>query len=210
MKLIYVKRLNHAQNIMLDLCFRHRCILLPLSSEVDGTSVGIIPEITPHLFSLVPHYEVKFVALPWARAQLSVEKGAADGFVTYPSGKRKQYALFTKGVANKIDFGYLIYPKDHERRIELEEAQSFQDLKSFKAVIQSGVGWEQDNIPDYIKRVPANNLDTMTHLLFFRRQGDFFIMPPSQAMFYAKKFGYQNNVAYRRAAFINDAEIPLV
>ena len=136
-----------------------------------------------------------------------------EGFQTGLLQQLKNVALNRSAdliVANKIDFGYLIYPKDHERRIELEEAQSFQDLKSFKAVIQSGVGWEQDNIPDYIKRVPANNLDTMTHLLFFRRQGDFFIMPPSQAMFYAKKFGYQNNVAYRRAAFINDAEIPLV
>ena len=66
------------------------------------------------------------------------------------------------------------------------------------------VGWEQDNI----ERVPAKNLDIMTHLLFFRLQRDFFIMPPSQAMFYAKKFVYHNYVAFRRASFINDSEIP--
>lgn len=180
----------------------------PLSDEVDGYAAGIIPDITKLLFSLVPEYQVTFQVIPWARAQLYVEEGLADGFLTYASEKRQRYAVFTDTIATTLDYGYLIYHKDNERRLELEEARSFEELKPFKAIVQTGAEWEEDNIPAFIERVQANNLDIMTHLLFLRREGDFLIMPPSQAVYYAKKFGYHQMIAYRRASFINDAEIP--
>ncbi len=48
----------------------------------------------------------------------------------------------------------------------------------------------------------------MFHLLFLRKQGDFFIMPPEQATHRAKILGYQNKLAYRHADFISNSLIP--
>lgn len=180
----------------------------PLSSRLDNTAIGLIPDIINLVFSHLPTHQVKLTAYPWARAQLEVERGRADGLLTYPSKKRKGYASFTSSTIYKLDFGYLIYDKDNSRRYEIESATGFADLKNIKIITQTGAEWESDNIPEYMHKVEANEVQTMLHLLMLRKQGDFLIMPPEQAIFIAKEFGYEHKIAYRHVDFINDSLIP--
>jgi len=180
----------------------------PLSSEFEDTAAGIIPDIIKLVFNYFPAHHLKLEVYPWARAQEQVKLGVADGLLTYPSKKRKEYASFTSIPAYKLDFGYLIYNKGSSSRYEIEHATSFQGLENIKIITQTGAEWESDNIPKYMHKVEANNLNTMIHLLLLRKDGDFLIMPPEQAIYLAKKFGYQHDVAYRHVDFINDSLIP--
>lgn len=180
----------------------------PLSSELDNMAIGLIPDIVNLVFSHLPAHQVKLKAYPWARAQLEVERGNADGLLTYPSNKRKRYASFTSSTVYKLDFGYLIYDKANAKRHEIESATSFLDLKNIKIITQTGAEWEADNIPKYMRKVEANELQTMIHFLMLRKRGDFLIMPPEQAIYLAKKLGYENAITYRPVDFINDSLIP--
>tara|TARA_R110001583_G_scaffold7720_10_gene38013 strand:- start:37991 stop:38755 length:765 start_codon:yes stop_codon:yes gene_type:complete len=180
----------------------------PLSYHNEDTVAGIIPEIITLIFSYLPSHQVTVKAYPWARAQLRVEYEQADGFLTYPSEKRKQYAHFTSNHAYKLDFGFLIYHKNNTNRSIIESANSFEDLRSLKIITQKGAEWESDNIPEFMSKLEANNLNTMLHWLLWREQADFLIATPEQAKYIAKKFGYQEMIAYRHVDFINDSLIP--
>jgi polar amino acid transport system substrate-binding protein len=180
----------------------------PLSSSSDGQVIGVIPDIINLVFSYLPAHQVKLKPFPWARAQVEVELGRADGLLTYPSVRRKDYVSFTSSTVYKLDFGYLIYNRDNPKRDIIESALSFEDLKGVTVITQTGAEWESDNIPDYLNKVEANNIDTMIHLLLLRKQGDFLIMLPEQAIYKAKTLGYLKNMAYRQVGFINDSLIP--
>lgn len=180
----------------------------PLSSQHEGIVEGIIPEIITLIFSYLPSHQVTLKAYPWGRAQVQVEYEKADGFLTYPSKKRKQYAHFTSNHAYKLDFGFLIYHKNNANRSVIESANSFEDLGNLQIITQKGAEWESDNIPKFMQRLEANNLYTMLHWLLKREQADFLIATPEQAKYIAKKFGYQQMIAYRHVAFINDSLIP--
>ena len=136
----------------------------PLSSGLDNTAVGLIPDIINLVFSHLPAHQVKLKAYPWARAQLEVERGRADGLLTYPSKKRKEYASFTSGTVYKLDFGYLIYDQDNSSRNLIDSATGFADLKNLKIITQKGAEWESDNVPEYMHKVEANEVQAMLHL----------------------------------------------
>jgi|TARA_R110002049_G_scaffold119991_5_gene274348 polar amino acid transport system substrate-binding protein len=179
----------------------------PLSSMSEGKVVGVIPDIINLIFSYLPAHQVTLKAFPWARAQVEVERGRADGLLTYPSISRKDYVSFTSNTVYKLDFGYLIYHRGNTKRDVIESATSFEDLKGVTVITQTGAEWESDNIPDYIHKVEANKIDTMFHLLLLRKQGDFLIMLPEQAIYKASTLGYPNKIAYRQVNFISDSLI---
>ncbi|WP_413698489.1 substrate-binding periplasmic protein [Psychromonas sp. KJ10-10] len=180
----------------------------PLSYQQEGIVTGIIPEIITLIFSYLPRHQVTLKSYPWSRAQVQVEYDKADGFLTYPSKRRKQYSHFTSSHAYKLDFGFLIYHKNNTNRSIIESANSFEDLGNLKIITQKGAEWESDNIPEFMQKLEANNLYTMLHWLLRREQGDFLIAIPEQAKYLAKKFGYQHLIAYRHVDFINDSQIP--
>lgn len=180
----------------------------PISSAYEEAVVGTIPDALALVFDLLPQHSASKIAAPWPRAQLMVQSGVVDGFLTYPSTIRQTYALFTEHPAYFLDFGYLIYHRDNENRTQIEAARRFEDLKGLKFISQNGVEWERDNVPAYLERVMVNDLNTMVHLLLNRRAGDYFIMPPEQAIYIATKFGYRDLLAYQRVQFIPDSVIP--
>lgn len=180
----------------------------PLSSEVEGEPTGMFPELIKLVFSYTPEYEIDIKPFPWKRAQLLVESGKAQGFMTYPSSKRKNYAVFSADPFFVQDFGYLIYHKKNVNRFLMEGAKSFQDIANLTAIVERGSEWVRDNIPAYINRLPADSHDIMLNLLFYRKDGDFIVMAPEMAIHAATKLGYQNDLAYQPVKFINDSLIP--
>lgn len=169
---------------------------------------GTLPMTARLIFDLVPDLELELVPAPWPRAQRMVQAGSADGFVTYPSEDRLEYARFTEHAAYFIDYGYLVYRRDHPKRAQLEAAESFDDLRGLQFIGQVGAEWERDNIPGFLDTVMANSLDAMIHLLMRRQAGDFVIMPPEQATYLARQYGYRSDMTYRKVGFIPNAAIP--
>jgi polar amino acid transport system substrate-binding protein len=107
-----------------------------------------------------------------------------------------------------MDYGFLIYHKENPNRTTIDNAKSFNDLKTLSVIVQTGVGWEEDNIPKYIDRKTAGSVEAAIHYLFKRQYGDFLIMPPEQAKHFANKFGYLDNLKYKKVSFIPNSYTP--
>lgn len=180
----------------------------PVSDGEPQDAWGILPELTSELFDRLPGESLSMSAGPWIRMQRLVATGQIDGFVTYPSSERIDYALFSETSVYNIDFGYLVYRSNHPQRERLESAQSFDDLEDLVFIGQQGAEWERDNIPSSLKTILVGQLDTMMHLLVRRQTGDFLVMPPEQAVDIARRLGYAGQIAYHPVDFIPNARIP--
>lgn len=179
----------------------------PYSFSLDGRSVGLFPDLVQLVFSFIPDYTTKNVMVPWSRAQYNVRLGLTDGLLTYPSKERQEYAIFSARPLFTQDFGYLVYSAENPNAGLIESATSFNDLSSLTVIIEKGSTWEDDNIPDFLKRVPGQSLDTMMHLLMLREAGDFLVRPAEDARFIAQKLGYSKKLNIRKVDFIPDSLI---
>lgn len=180
----------------------------PVSDGGPGEAQGIIPDLTAELFDRLPDHSVAMTAGPWVRMQRAVDTGQIDGFVTYPSSDRKAYALFSNTPLFHMDFGYLIYRRDHPQRQRIEQARSFDDLQGLTFIGQQGAEWERDNIPATLDTLLLGHTDTMMHMLVRRQTGDFMVMPAEQAVHIAKQLGYEDQIAFEPVHFIPNASIP--
>lgn len=180
----------------------------PISDSGPQGAFGIIPELTTELFNRLPGETLQMDTGPWVRMQRWVATGQVDGFVTYPSKERRDYALFSQTPVFNIDIGYLVYRRDHPQRDRLESARSFDDLAGLVFIGQQGAEWERDNIPASLETILVGQLDTMMHLLVRRQTGDFLIMPPEQAVAIARRLGYGGQLAFHPVDFIPNARIP--
>lgn len=180
----------------------------PLSYTLEATAAGLLPDLVDLVFNYIEDYEPTGDSLPWPRAQLYVEQGERDGFLTYPSDNRKRYALFSDVPVYVQDYGYMVYHKDNPKRELLKSSTSFQDLAGLTVVVEIGSDWEKENIPSFLNRVTTPHHDSSIHLLYLRKSVDFVVMPPWIARHIASRFGYQNMIEYTRAGFIKDALIP--
>lgn len=180
----------------------------PYSYSLDNRAAGLFPELVQLAFSFTPDYSVNSTVMPWSRAQHNVRRGLADGFLTYPSGERQDYAIFSAKPLFTQDFGHLVYAADNPNAQLIESASGFSDLADLKVIVEKGSKWEDENLPAYLERVPGRDLETMMHLLMLRKAGDFFVQPAEDARFIARKLGYGDRLKVRKVDFIPNALIP--
>jgi polar amino acid transport system substrate-binding protein len=179
----------------------------PSSYELNGEARGIIRELLEELFASLPEYRVEFLPLPWGRAQLEVANGRLDGFCTFPSDTRKAYARFAAKPMYVWDYGNLVYSRDNARGAVIAQAKSFDDLRNLLFISQESVDWERENVPGFIRRYPVNTPSQMIHMLFRRGAGDFIIMSPEQARYYAHQFGYTEQLRSAKVDFIPNSQV---
>lgn len=179
----------------------------PTSFEQDGQAKGIIRDLLEALFAQMPEYRVEFHSRPWARAQLEVTAGRLDGFCTFPSDGRKAYARFAQHPMYVWDYGNLVYSATNPRAGAFARAKSFEDLRGLTLVAQDNVDWEKENVPDFIMRYPVSTPDQMMHMVFLRKAGDFLVMSPEQALYYAQRFGYMNQLRHAKVDFIPNSQV---
>lgn len=180
----------------------------PYSFSSEERAAGLLPDLVQLVFSMVPGYTADSAVMPWARAQYNVRFGDADGFLTYPSRERRDYAVFSAEPLFTQDFGHLVYSADNPNIAQIESATSFADLAGLKVIVEKGSKWEDENIPGYLERVPGRDVDTMMHLLMLRKAGDFLVQPAEDARFIAGRLGYLDNLKVRKVDFIPNALIP--
>jgi len=180
----------------------------PYSSSFDGRAVGLFPDLVQLAFSFIPDYTMESLVVPWARAQYNVRLGRTDGLLTYPSEVRQDYAIFSAKPLFTQDYGHLVYSADNPNIDLIESATSFADLSSLTVIVEKGSEWEEDNIPDYLARVPGHDVNAMMHFLMLRKAGDFLVQPAEDARFIAQKLGYLKKLKVRKVDFIPNSQIP--
>jgi len=180
----------------------------PYSYSDGERTAGLFPDLVQLVFDFIPDYTTKNRVVPWARAQYNVRLGLSDGFLTYPSQERENYAVFSEKPLFTQDFGYLIYSADNPNIDVIESATSFAELAGLTVVVEKGSKWEEDNIPGYLERVPGHDLDMMMHLLMLREAGDFIVQPPADARSTAQQLGYSSKLKVRKVDFIPNSLIP--
>lgn len=180
----------------------------PYSSLRDEKAVGLFPDLVQLAFTFIPDYTTASVVVPWARAQYNVRHGSSDGFLTYPSEKRQEYAVFSAEPLFTQDFGHLVYSADNPNRDVIESATSFADLSSLTVIVENGSKWEESNIPGYLERVSGQHMDAMMHLLMLREAGDFLVQPAEDARLIAQQLGYAQKLKIRKVDFIPNSLIP--
>jgi hypothetical protein len=180
----------------------------PYSALLDEKADGLFPDLVQLAFSFIPDYTTASLVMPWARAQYNVRRGLNDGFLTYPSEKRQDYAVFSADPLFTQDFGHLVYSVDNPNRDVIESATSFADLSSLTVIVENGSKWEENNIPGYLERVPGQHMNAMMHLLMLRKVGDFLVQPAEDARLIARQLGYSQKLKIRKVDFIPNSLIP--
>ena len=105
------------------------------------------------------------------------------------------------------DFGYLVYSAENPNVDLIESATRFADLSGLTIIVEKGSKWEEDNIPDYLERVPGRHLNAMMHLLMLRKAGDFLVQPAQDARLVARQLGYSRKLRVRKVDFIPNSLI---
>ncbi|WP_141103796.1 substrate-binding periplasmic protein [Marinobacter sp. es.048] len=180
----------------------------PYSFSLGDKAGGLFPELVRLTFSSIPGYTMQSAVMPWSRAQYNVRLGLTDGLLTYPSKERQNYAVFSAIPLFNQDYGHLVYSAENPNIGLIESATSFSDLSRLKVIVEKGSKWEEENIPDYLERVPGRDMHTMMHLLMLRKAGDFLVLPAEDARFIARKLGYSEKLEVRNVDFIPNSLIP--
>ena len=176
--------------------------------DADGNAIGLFPELVKAAFAALPEYSITVEAYPWARAQEMVQRGVADGFMTYPSEGRKKYAVFNSAPGFVEDIGYLVFVPKNPNAERLRTAKSFEDLRPFLFLGSSASEWETDNVPGYIKKESIAQDESRLHILIQRRHGDFIIMGRENCNYLLNKLGYGGRLEFAKVNFLPDAQVP--
>lgn len=179
----------------------------PYSYLVQEYAVeGLFPELVTALFEGT-RFALEVKSAPWARAQLQVESGEADLFLTYPSAKRQTYASFATVPLFVEDIGFLLYLPTNPNAAVLSKARSFADLQGLLMLGNAVSEWENDNVPLDIERESIGDDESRLNVLIARHHGDFVIMGLEQAKYYTDKLGYPGRLAHAKVNFIPDAQV---
>jgi polar amino acid transport system substrate-binding protein len=113
----------------------------PLSWRgADGGMRGLLIDILEVTLRKWAGIDLTHEGYPWARAQLMVRQGGADGFCTIPTPERLTYTIASAEPATSPAFS--VYTKaDGKRMGELKLVKTIEDLRPFSHVSYIGSGW---------------------------------------------------------------------
>ncbi|WP_186645537.1 substrate-binding periplasmic protein [Fluviispira vulneris] len=145
------------------------------SSSEKNDANGIFPHYIKELFSKI-NIKVTNESYSWEKAQYMVQSGEADGFITTPIEKRKEYAYFTQK-SSFIIKNFLLYTKKNLEN-EIKKIKNIEDLKKYRICDYKGNAWSEANLSeinlikvikrtDCISKMNANKIDFIVANLGF-------------------------------------------
>lgn len=127
----------------------------PFSFLENGRITGIYPEALKILFEEELGLTLEVTGYPWARAQLKVKEGSADGFVTVPTPERLEYVVAT-GIP-LAQGSVAIYTSVFNPELsKVESIKNLEEVFQFPLVTYRGNGWLKDRLP------PTSNVTWVT------------------------------------------------
>lgn len=112
----------------------------PINWQENGVAKGLEVDIVEHIFNKLG-IQVLHQFYPWARAQLMIKQGLADGMMTTPTPQRFEYAIF--GKENVLPNYWNIFIKKGNERIaeKIPALTKLEDLRQFDLLDFIGNGW---------------------------------------------------------------------
>lgn len=119
----------------------------PRSWDENGAMRGILVDIIDEAIGKRIGIPVTHSGYPWKRAQLKVQEGTADAFVTMPTQKRRAYTVIGKEPV--IEFGlYIVTRKNHPQAADMASITTIEQLKDYKVADYLGNAWAERNLKE--------------------------------------------------------------
>jgi polar amino acid transport system substrate-binding protein len=117
------------------------------ASDATSGMKGLYPDILDDILTKRMGLQWTGTFFPWKRAQLAVQTGAADVFITASSEERKAYAIPSSRSVFE-EFLHVYTYKDHPRIREIREIKTAEDIRRLGLVPATNLGnnWHQENI----------------------------------------------------------------
>ncbi len=140
----------------------------PVSYEEAGTIKGLLPERMDQILTRQMGMKVTHIPAPWGRAQMMVERGLADAFVTTPTPKRLKYSTASQTKVFILPF----VPAVRSFDLKVQSLQDSDDLSAYKDQLFCDVlgnGWADYFYKD--KPVKVYTAPTIKECLLLLRAG---------------------------------------
>lgn len=114
----------------------------PINWEENGIAKGLEVEIVEQVAKSLG-IRVEHLFYPWARAQMMVASGQADGMITTPTPTRFQYAVFGREMVIP-EYCNVFVRKGNDRIInEVSRLDGLEDLRHYELLDFVGNGWTE-------------------------------------------------------------------
>lgn len=115
----------------------------PRSFMEDGKMKGILIDIINEAIVKRMGIEVKHEGFPWVRAQMMVEKGFSDAFITVPTPTRKAYTQVSKEPIIVFETFLATAADNPKKKRILSRIKSLDELKNYVFVDYYGNGFAE-------------------------------------------------------------------
>ncbi|WP_417455401.1 substrate-binding periplasmic protein [Kiloniella sp.] len=119
----------------------------PLVWTENGQMKGAAIDVLDIIFKQKLNLETQYNGYPWSRAQINVQKGISDAFITIPTPERLEYTTCSNEPVFSTDIVVYTYI-NHPRRDEILAINSARDLLNFTVVDYRGNGWLKNKLPN--------------------------------------------------------------
>lgn len=161
----------------------------PFSWEEEGEMKGIFIDVLNEVIAKNMGIPISHKGYPWARAQMYVEHGEADAFVTVPTPKRRIYTKMSNEsiIVSKTS---IFSKKGHPRIEEMKSIKTIEDFRKFRLITYIGDGYSKKLFPDWENVMWKPTLDNCLKLLKGRGP-EIFVQSSEVTNFRIKALGYQ-------------------
>ena len=158
----------------------------PFSWYENGAFKGILVDVIDEAVKRRMQIEVEHKIYPWKRAQLFVEEGGRDAFITVPTDERRRYTLISEQPVVVVNVTLFTY-QGNPRMDAIEQIRKIPDLKGFKLLDYLGNGWAEQNLRN-MNVEWSNSLDNVLKKLADKR-GELFVQASQVTHHNIKRLG---------------------
>ena len=163
----------------------------PYSFSKDGKMTGILIDIVNEIIKKRMGIPVVHKGYPWARAQMLVKNGKADGFISVSTPTRKKYV--ETGKEPVIDIVFKMFVNAQNKKMnEFKTVQKLSDLKKFKLGSYNGCGWAKARLKNM--DIDWSDGAGITVKKLIKRRFDIFIDATRGIRWNIKKLGYKDEI----------------
>ncbi|MCW8915666.1 MAG: transporter substrate-binding domain-containing protein [Magnetovibrio sp.] len=181
----------------------------PISYSENGKVKGLLPQAIDRILSDHPGVTIEHIAVPWARAQIMVKNGKADGMITTPTAERLQYTLRSENNIVLLPF-VLATNKNSKRLNELDDVDNLKPVagKIFCDVL--GNGWAENYYKDkpVVVRIAPTIKECLRMLSVNRVDGIVHAHPVLDM--YVNELGLQYNIRIHTSPSLLSPTFPLL
>ena len=183
-------------------------IFEPFVWSEDDASKGIYVDVLTEALQDRLGIPVRFIYYPWKRAQLLVENGRYDGFVTLVTPARLEYTDACRVPVVVATMGIFTYA-NHPRFKEMETIRAVPDLAGYRLTTYLGHGWAKKHLDGY--NVDYSGVDVKSVLRMIAAQrGDLTVEPVEVVLYNLKTLGLKNKVVQVPGVFFGRLEFKLM